>query len=212
MRLHPLTLKDPKPMLKVGSKPMIELLMERFSAQGFKSFVLSVGYLADVIINYFGDGRKWGWDIDYIYEDQPLGTCGALRELKFSESFIVINADIRVEIVYQKLLNFHSFHGKQATACLALHQQQIHFGVAQVDVTTKAGELLLIEEKPIINYPVIAGIYVLDPSVRHLIPDGPHNMPDLLAKIVKLGGVSTYQITGDWADLGTFESYTGEEL
>lgn len=204
-RLHGLTKTTPKPMLRVGTKPMIQSLMEQFATQGFRDFTLCVCYMADVITGYFGDGSEFGWHVDYVREDEPLGTAGALKLLKpRSDPFIVMNADVRADIDYNALIEFHVKQGRDATVCAGLYQHQIPFGVLDID-----GNLLArSHEKPIRNYPVNAGIYVLPASASKRLPNGVSDMPQLLAEF----DTSVYQIEGQWSDVGHFDSLAASHI
>ena len=208
-RLHPLTEHTPKPMLPVHGKPMVEEVIDGFIAQGFKDFVLTTHYKAELIENYLWDGSAKGCKISYIREPEPLGTVGALRNLKSDGSVIVCNADIQATVDYNHLLTHHAGACVKATVCLALYQHQIPYGVyidrRDTAIELTGGESFSILEKPIKNYSVVAGIYVLEPSVFSDIPEGPYDMPDLLAGTT----VAPYHLTGHWADIGTFESYNG---
>lgn len=199
-RLHGLTKDRPKPMLPVGSKPMLETIIERFRDQGFKEFTLCVRYRAELIEEYFGDGARHGVHITYIREEEPLGTAGALRLLpKQSRPFIVSNCDVWCEIDYRDLLARHNEHPMDATVCLALYQHQVPFGVVDVD---DEGRLSEIAEKPIKNYYINAGIYVLPPYAPDVIAPGEKiDMPDLLSKLTRW----SYPIDGQWLDLGHFD-------
>ncbi len=199
LRLHPLTEKTPKPMLRVGSRPILETIMDKCAAQGFTKFVLCVNYLAEKIEGHFGDGSSRGWNITYIHEQDFLGTAGALRFFSpMGSTFIVHNADIVADISYADLMAAHGKNGYDATTCLALHHHQVPFGVAVMD-----GERVVrIDEKPIECFSVAAGIYVLPPHAPRLIPEGRMDMPSLLEKM-SVGG---YPIEGFWADVGHWES------
>jgi len=201
-RLHPLTENTPKPMLPVHGKPMVEEVIDGFIAQGFKRFVLTTHYKAELIENYFGDGSTRGVGIDYIREETPQGTAGALRNLQAVGAVIVCNADIQAVVDYNDLLNAHHNFNNTATMCIALYQHQVPYGVAIIE----EGQLVEIEEKPIKNYPVYAGICVLESGVFEHIPEGPYDMPDLLMSYKAVG---SYMIQGHWADIGTFETYNG---
>ena len=159
--------------------------------------MLAVHYRHQLIEDYFGDGDRLGVRIKYIRETEPLGTAGALREVRTDQSFIVSNADIIADVDYTDLLRVHAVSGKDATACLGLHQQQIPFGVAEV----REDGTLTVREKPIENFNVLAGIYVL-PEWAPSTVQGPTDMPDLLARMK----VGTYAIRGFWMDVGHFES------
>jgi NDP-sugar pyrophosphorylase family protein len=206
LRLHPITEKTPKPMLRVGAKPMLETIITRFADQGFREFVFCVNYLGHLIRSYFGDGDKWGLSIRYVEEEHPLGTAGALALIPpewLTSPYIVTNGDVLADISYKNLLATHERQGADATAALALHQQQIHFGVCHVDGDT----ITNIREKPIEDFLVLAGIYVLnrDEVSRHLDvgATAPLDMPDLIGMLRQ---VAAHPIEGYWHDVGTFES------
>ena len=197
-------------MLRVGSKPIIETIMDKCAAQGFTRFVLCVNYLAEKIENHFGDGSSRGWNITYIHERDFLGTAGALRFFyPMGSPFIVHNADIIADVDFNDLMATHEKNGYDATACLALHNYQVPYGVAVMD----GEKVVRIDEKPIECFSVAAGIYVLPPHAPKLIPEGPvgnpgylkgghMDMPSLLEKM----SVGSYPIEGFWADVGHFES------
>ena len=209
-RLHPLTEHTPKPMLRVGSKPILETILGRFVAQGFKRFVFSVNYRAEVIERYFGDGARWGVAISYVREDRPLGTAGALGRLtpRPDEPIIVANGDVLADLDYRAMLRAHEKSGALATVALGLHQYQIPFGVPRLD---GGGEVVRLDEKPIENTAVSAGIYVLSPAALTALNGGRLDMPDLLGRLVAQGqedgtpAVATYPIEGHWIDVGRFE-------
>lgn len=204
LRLHPLTEKTPKPMLHVGEKPILQQIVEGFQEQGFDRFVFCVGYRAEVIRSYFGDGARFGCEIAYIQDPagQPTGTAGALRHLGLAadDPIIVQNADILTTVDYGELLRFHSGRTADATICAANHMYQVPYGVLNIEGDYLASTP---DEKPIKSWPVNAGIYVLNASVLGMIPEGPSDMPDL---IDRLKTVAVYQIRNHWTDVGTFES------
>ena len=206
-RLHGLTAKTPKPMLTVGSKPLLETIIDGFASQGFKQFVLCVNYMADLIEAHFGDGSSRALDITYIREEQPLGTAGALRYLPSQTGpFIVSNADILVQpsVNYSDLLAKHAEHGKDATMCLALHQYQVPYGVAEMDGDVIAG----VSEKPVKNFYVNAGLYVLPAHAPSMLPAGPSDMPDLLNRM----SVGKFEIEGTWIDVGHFDTLAAAHI
>lgn len=204
LRLHPLTEKIPKPMLHVGDKPIIQQIMEGFLDQGFNRFVFCVGYKAEVIRGYFGNGKQFGAEISYIQDPagEPMGTAGALRFIGLSATSqtIVQNADILTHVDYSDLLKFHSGRNADATMCAANHMYQVPYGVLNI-----AGDYMIApsDEKPIKSWPVNAGIYVLSERALAAIPEGASDMPDLLDR---LPTVAVYQISNHWTDVGTFES------
>lgn len=185
-------------MLEVGDKPMIHSLIEDFRDQGFKRIWLCLHYKADLIRNYFGDGTKFGVKIQYTEEETPMGTGGALHLLpRFEVPFIACNADILTRIKYGELMSFHGASNCEATVCAALHQHQIEFGVLDIE----DGRLTAMREKPIENYYVNGGIYVLDPKVFEMLPQGAFDMPDLVSS---LDSVAAYPLHDQWIDLGRF--------
>ena len=207
-RLGSLTKHTPKPMLSVGAKPMLEHLIEKFSSYGFLNFYLSVNYKADVIKNYFQDGRKWGVSINYLEEDKPLGTAGALSMLEreaLEEPFFVINGDILTNLDFSKLLRFHQEHDSHATMCTRTYEMQVPYGV----VNTKENAIISMQEKPIQSYNINAGIYVLNPKVLKYIPQNSFfDMPSLYELLIEQRfNVNSYTIDDYWIDIGQVHDY-----
>lgn len=207
-RLHPLTLDFPKPLVKIGNKPILEILLENFINQGFVQFYFSVNYKADMIQQYFGSGEKWGVDIQYIYEDQALGTVGSLSLLPSIPHlpFFVVNADIMTNLNFDQILEFHlqNLHQPVATICVRQYQNTIPYGVVQIDQDKH--NLLGICEKPTQSYFVNAGIYVLNPAVLNHLPQKNTfcDMPSLLLELVKDNQfVATFPIREYWLDVGS---------
>ena len=198
-RLHPLTEKTPKPLLNVGGKPILETVIDGFASQGFKKFWLCVNYKAHLIEDYFGNGEGRGIKIKYTHEKERMGTAGALSLLpEFDVPVIVHNADVLTKMSYGYLMEHHARSNADATACLSLYQHQIPYGVPVVE----EGRLNGVREKPIEDFPVLAGIYAVEPSVIAGIPRGYADMPDVL---VGLSHVSAFAIEDYWCDVGRFE-------
>jgi len=201
-RLGNLTKHVPKPLLRVGDKPILEIIVDGLLTQGFYRFHLAVNYKAELIERHFGSGGRWGAEIDYLREAQPLGTCGALGliERRPERPFLVMNGDILAKVRYADLLAHHRAHGGAATIAVRAYGVQIPFGVARLD-GRRVRELV---EKPTETYAVNAGIYVLDPSCLDLIPhDTPFDMTHLIQVLLERGlGVSSYPIDGYWLDVG----------
>ena len=206
-RLRPLTDDCPKPLLKVGGKPVLETILENFMEYGFRRFYLSVNYRADMIKEYFGDGNRWGIEIDYIYEDKQLGTAGALSLLpeKPKQPLLVMNGDLLTKINFQQLIDFHSVHQAQATMCVREYHFQVPYGVVRMN----QHRLMGIEEKPVQRFFVNAGIYVLEPKMLELIPNNEFfDMPNLFKKIIDNGGETTaFPIREYWMDIGQLNDY-----
>lgn len=201
-RMMPLTEHLPKPMLVVGDKPILEHIIANAKAQGFSKFVISLYYLSELIIDYFGDGSNLGVSISYIHESQPLGTAGALSLIEPTPKlpFLVTNGDIITDINYANLLHFHESNQSQATMAIKKYELQNPYGV----VNTKGLEIVSFEEKPIqISY-VNAGIYAINPSaLRYLQTNEPCDMPDFFQKLKNENHlISAYPIHETWADVG----------
>ena len=205
-RLRPHTEHCPKPMLSVGGQPMLEILLEQCIASGFHQFYLSVNYLKEQIIDHFADGSSWGVSINYLVEDEPLGTAGSLQLLPDSLTgpFLVLNGDVLTRLNPSQLLRFHSEHEAQATLCVREHELTVPFGVVQ----TNGVELAGFEEKPTYRHLVNAGVYVIDPQLLPLLP--PHqatDMPSLLQAAQQAGHrVAVCPIHEYWIDVGRPET------
>ena len=205
LRLRPLTLNTPKPMLQVGGKPLLEVIVENFAKQGFGQFTISLNYLGHVIRDHFGDGSRHGVSIAYVEETKAMGTAGALSLLPEvpEHPLIVMNADLLSSVRFESILNFHRENGAMATVCAREHRTQIPYGVLRTEGAKLAG----IEEKPTMCHYVNAGIYILSPEIIALAePETPLDMPDLLQKAMDQGGeVSVFPLMEDWIDIGRHE-------
>lgn len=201
-RLRPHTEHCPKPMLLVGDQPILEILLEQCIASGFRRFYFSVNYLKEKIIEYFDDGARWGVSINYLVENEPLGTAGSLQLLPDSlrEPFLVLNGDVLTRLNPSQLLHFHREQQAHATLCVRQHELTIPFGVVQ----TKGVELASFEEKPTYRHLVNAGVYVIEPQLLPLLP--PHqstDMPSLLHAAQQAGlRVAVCPIHEYWLDVG----------
>lgn len=207
VRLRPLTNDLPKPMLAVGGKPLLEINIEKLRAQGFERFCLTVGYKATIIKDYFGDGSKWGISIQYIHEEQPLGTAGALVFLENQESlpFVVMNGDLLTMTRFDNLLDFHVNNAADCTLCIREFDYQLPYGVVEI----KNQNVICINEKPNYRFPVNAGLYVFNPSLVSLIPrDQPMQMPDFLDKLISMGySTKVFPLIEYWSDIGQLKDY-----
>lgn len=206
-RLSPLTNDCPKPLLKIGSKPILETILENFIEYGFEKFYLAVNYKAEMIEKYFGDGSKMGVEIHYLHEKKRMGTAGALSLLseKPQEPIIVMNGDLLTKINFQQLLDFHSNHNSKATMCVREYNYQIPYGVIEID----KGKITQIEEKPVTSVFVNAGIYVLEPEVLEMIPkDIFFDMPDLFKEVInKEKTTAAFPIREYWLDIGHMNDF-----
>ncbi len=205
-RLKQHTTNCPKPMLHVNGKPMLEILVEQCIDSGFRQFYISVNYLKEMIIDYFGDGKKWGVNIDYIIENEPLGTAGSLKMIPKSvrEPLLVLNGDVLTKVNLMQILKFHLVHKAAATLCVREHITTIPYGV----VKTNGVELTGFEEKPSYQQLVNAGVYVINPKLLSLLGENEYtDMPTLLDRALKEGQrVSVCPIHEYWIDIGRPET------
>jgi len=206
-RLRPLTEKCPKPMLEVGGKPILETIIMQFKKFGFQKFYLSVNYLSDIIINYFGDGSDFGCSIKYLHENEEMGTAGALSLIKdpLEDPFFVINGDLLTKVNFDQFLEFHYEKAAVATMGVRDYDFQIPYGVVNV----KGHIFLGVEEKPIERFFVNAGIYLLNPSVLGVIePERPLSMIELFELLSEKGENSVvFPIREFWMDIGRPSDY-----
>ena len=206
-RLLPRTANCPKPLLPVGGKPILEHIIGRAHAEGFHRFTIAIRYLGHMIEAYFGDGASRQVHIDYLREESPLGTAGAvgLLEPRPQAPFLVSNGDVLTDVHYGELLEFHCRHGAAATMAVRLHEWQHPFGV----VHTKGVDIVGFEEKPVARSHINAGIYVLDPSVLDALPRGEHrDMPALFATLQERGERTiVYPMHEPWLDVGRPSDY-----
>lgn len=211
-RLEHLTRDTPKPMLPVGSKPLLETIVEGYSSQGFRKFYFAVNYKADQIEQYFGSGVNFGVEINYLREQKRLGTAGALSLLPQmpTQPFLVTNADILTKEDFGRMLDQHIESGVDATMAVRNYEMQVPFGV----VREQDGFIKAIDEKPLHHFTVSAGIYVLSPKMLELVPkDAEFDMPALFEAGVRNGFRSRcHPIDGYWLDIGRLPDYERANL
>ncbi|TKI58591.1 CBS domain-containing protein [Brevibacillus antibioticus] len=206
-RLYPLTHDCPKPLLKVGNKPLLETILQSFIEQGFHKFYISVNYKAEMIQDYFGDGSQWGVTIHYLQEKESLGTAGALSLLPElpKDPFFVMNGDLLTKVNFDQLLDFHKTYQAQATMCVREYDHQIPYGV----VTLEKQKLVAMEEKPTQRFFVNAGIYVLSPGALKNIPHNRYlDMPSLFEQLMKEEQQTiAFPIREYWLDIGRMADF-----
>jgi dTDP-glucose pyrophosphorylase len=206
-RLRPLTENTPKPMLKVGNKPILQTIVEKFSEYGYTNIVMCVNYKSYVIQDYFGDGKKFGVNIEYILEKQRMGTAGALSLLKEKpdEPFFVMNGDLLTNVNFEHLHDFHSANNSMGTMCVREYDFQVPYGVVNID----GSKILSIEEKPTHKFFVSAGIYMLSPDVLKYIPKNDfYDMPTLFEKLISENkNTISFPLREYWLDIGRMEEY-----
>lgn len=207
-RLKPLTDNCPKPMLKVGGKPILENIIEQFISSGFYNFYISTHYLNEQIEDYFGDGSDFGVNINYIRESTPLGTAGSLSLLPDcvkDKSIIMMNGDLLTQINFENLLAYHDNEQSDISVAVREYKVQIPFGVIEHD----SSNITEITEKPEKNYFINAGIYCISPNIlKSIKPNISFDMPELISKSIK-GNKSTkmYPIHEYWLDIGRMNDF-----
>ena len=202
LRLRPLTETRPKPLLHVGPRPLLETVLQGFIAHGFHNFFISVSYRAEMVEEHFGTGERWGVTINYLREEVPLGTAGALSLLPSppTSPVLVMNADLLTKLNFANLLDFHSSHAAGATMCVREHSFQLPYGLVELD----GNRVLRIAEKPLYKDFVNAGVYVLEPRILSRISAGAvTQMTDLLAGAIGDGElVIGFPVREYWMDIG----------
>jgi NDP-sugar pyrophosphorylase family protein len=210
-RLGPYTTVLPKPLLPIGDKAILDVVVHQLRDLGFTELTLAVGYLSHLVRAVMGDGSKHGVRIEYHEEDRPLGTVGALGTVEgLDESFLVMNGDVLTALDYANLMDVHREAGNLLT--IASHRRVVRteYGVLHLD--TAAGDTLRVtgfEEKPELPYIVSMGVYVLEPRAVDFIERGEHlDLPDLVLKMLAAGEqVGSYVYDGYWLDIGRHEDY-----
>lgn len=206
-RLAPFTISLPKPLMPVGNRPILEILIRQLKDAGVKKVIICVGYLESLIRSYFGDGKKFGVEIVYSSEDEPLGTAGPMKLIAehLTDTFFFMNGDLFTDINLDEMVNFHKQNKATATIGLTRKMVNIDFGVIKINEKKEFTEW---KEKPTLEYLVSMGIYVFEPSVVKHLPDGFYNVPDLIVKLHEVNEkVIGYQYNGNWLDIGRLEDY-----
>jgi len=201
-RLQPLTDSVPKPMVSVGNKPILEIIIERLIKQNFRRFYISVNYKADIVKDHFGDGAKWNAEFHYLHEDRKLGTAGPLSLIPDlpEHPLLVMNADLLTQINFNSLITYHQNAGAAATMAVREYDFQIPYGVVEID----GGRITRIDEKPAHKVFVNAGIYVVEPEALAFVPKTTFfDMPDLFSRLIEAGKPTTvFPVREYWMDIG----------
>ncbi len=207
-RLMPLTEHTPKPMLPVGDKPILEHNIDRLKKFGIKNICISVNYLADSIISYFGDGSNKGMSIKYVFEDKPMGTMGSVKLCgHLSHDYIlVMNSDLLTTIDYEAFYQAFIKSGADMAVATTGYQVDIPYGVLEVSSNNFVNSL---KEKPRYTYYSNAGIYIIKRELLNLVPDNEfYNVTDLMDSLIKYGkSIISFPILGYWLDIGKPEDY-----
>lgn len=206
-RLKPLTAVFPKPLVPLGNKPILEILLRRLASSGLKDVTICTGYLAELIRAVCGDGSKFGLRIEYVSEEQPLGTAGPLSLIPdLTDPFIVMNGDLLTTLDFRSMLRFHDRQKADFTVGVFPREVKIDFGVIQFDAR---GEFDGYREKPKYNFEVSMGVNVIGLSAMKHVLSGKHlDMPDLVLRVHGGGGrVKCYREACRWLDIGRMDDY-----
>lgn len=213
-RLRPLTDSCPKPMLKIGDKPILETVIRSFISAGFVNFYISTHYMPEQIQEYFGNGTELGINITYIHEEFPLGTGGALgllpKDLPKDLPLIMMNGDVLTNVDFQRLLDFHILHDADATMCVREYDYQIPYGV----ISGEGNKISSMVEKPIQRFFVNAGIYVVSPRVINSVPKNHRiDMPTLLEQHMnERNNLLMFPIYEYWLDIGRMDDFNRAQI
>jgi NDP-sugar pyrophosphorylase family protein len=211
MRLRPYTTVLPKPLMPVGDRPILDVIVRQLHHHGFERLTIVTGHLAELIEAFFGDGEKYGIAIDYFREDEPLGTVGALSLLDgLDEDFLVMNGDVLTDLAYGEFLDSHRASG--AAASIAAHQRevQVSLGVLKFDDGGDEDRLTGYIEKPTYHYEVSMGVYAFSPRALEAIePNQRLDFPDLVLRLLERGEVVRARRCMDqyWLDIGRHDDY-----
>jgi len=206
-RLAPYTTVFPKPLLPVGDRPILDVILRQLAEAGFDRVTLAVGYKFELLMAYFGDGSQYGLELDYSREAGALGTAGPLLLVRdFEDPTLVMNGDILCSIDFEELIGYHKRNGGVATIATFSRRINVDFGVIEMD---NAHQLTAYREKPTHEYKVSMGIYVFSPVVLNSIPAERHfDFPDLVQALLGVGKpVNCYPFDGFWLDVGRREDY-----
>lgn len=205
-RLLPLTEETPKPMLPVGDRPLMERTIQQLREAGIRRVNVTTHYLPEKITAHFGDGAAFGVELNYVREETPLGTAGALGLMAApSEPLLVINGDLLTRVNYRAMLAWHREHRADLTVAVRRFSMQVPYGV----VDAEAGLVTAVREKPDVHFLVNAGIYLLEPSVYQFIEAGERSdMTDLIHRLLEAKRtVSSFLIHEYWLDIGKHDDY-----
>jgi NDP-sugar pyrophosphorylase family protein len=207
-RLEPFTSVLPKPLMPIGGRAIIEVVIDQLAVCGIQHVTLCVGYLSHLIRAILADGEGSGVKIDYVQETEPLGTAGPLKFIEdLDERFIVMNGDVLTTLDYRDFARHHVESGNLVTVATHERTVKIDYGVLR-NSDTDQGRIAAYEEKPEFSLQVSMGIYMMEPEVLAWIPDGHFDFPDLVQELLQAGQpVGAYNYSGLWFDIGRQSDY-----
>ena len=206
-RLRPYTTILPKPLMPINDMPILEVVIRQLKNNGFTKIIMAVGYLAELLEAYFGDGSRWGVEISYSREEKPLGTAGPLTLVDdLDDTFLMMNGDILTDLNYFELMNFHKQNNSKITIATYNKEVKIDLGILKVNDSHEIYDYI---EKPTLIHQVSMGIYAIDKSMVEMIPrDKPFDLPDLIKLSIKNKiKVLSYSFENYWRDIGRKDDY-----
>ena len=206
-RLAPYTTVLPKPLMPIGDMPILEIVLRQMACYGFKDVTLAVGYLAELLMAYCGDGSKFGVRVDYSREEHPLGTAGPIALIPdLEETFLVMNGDLLTTLNYGEMYRYHKQRGAIATLAAYPREVKIDLGVIDIDADNWVKDYI---EKPTYHYSVSTGVYIFEPQVLESItPNQRLDLPELVLRLKSHGHpVNVYRFDGYWLDIGRHDDY-----
>jgi NDP-sugar pyrophosphorylase family protein len=210
-RLAPYTSVLPKPLMPIGDRAILEIVVDQLERQGFGDVTLSVGHLAHLIQAVFGNGDGRGVDITYVREDAPLGTAGSLRLVEgLDTTFLLLNGDLVTTLDFRELVRTHQESNNVLTIATRQRQVKVDYGVLGVeDGTGGLRRIVRFEEKPVLDWMVSMGIYVMEPQALEFIPGtGYFDFPELVQNLLRAGApIGAFVHDGLWLDIGRHEDY-----
>lgn len=212
-RLHPFTTVLPKPLMPVGGRPILGIIIEQLKKAGVERIVMAVNHMAEIIMAVVGDGKKYGLRIDYSVEPIPLSTIGPLKLIPdLPEDFILMNGDILTNLDYNALYDYHRRSGHRLTTAICRREVKIDFGVIQQDPLSN--RVIGFQEKPVYSFEVSMGIHVMKRKLLEDVPEGrAYGMDNLVLDMLgRNETISTYFFEGYWLDIGRPEDFTKANL
>jgi NDP-sugar pyrophosphorylase family protein len=209
-RLRPYTTVLPKPLMPVGDRPILDVVIRQLARAEFERVTIATGYLAELIEAFFGDGARYGVAIDYHREHEPLGTVGALSLIAgLDDDFLVMNGDVLTDLDYRLLMDRHVADGAAATIAAHARDVQISLGVMRFEQTSDPTRITDYIEKPTLSYHASMGVYCFSPRVLEHIPRGGRlDFPDLVLRLIAAGEtVRAWPSDDHWLDVGRPDDY-----
>ena len=209
-RLRPYTVVLPKPLMPVGDRPVLDIVVRQLQRAGFERLTVATGYLAELIEAFLGDGGSYGISVDYFREAKPLGTAGSLALIEgLEEPFLVMNGDVLTDLDYSRLLADHAASDAIATIATRRREVEVQLGVLHFGNPLDATRLTDYDEKPLIEYEASMGVYCFSPRVsEHIVPGEPLDFPELILRLIAAGEiVRGWRSSAYWLDIGSHDDY-----